>query len=120
MFDLPAQIVDPRRDGSVSFLQPLLHHPQSGIVGRPQLKGLVGNALAHARVGVILITLPALEDRVADAEQAGAIALEVKAEGPVQQSLRFLPRNRRMLEVELELSMNVGEVDPVEHPSLLL
>ena len=66
-------------------------------------------------VGMIVIALPALEDGVADAEQAGAVALEVEAEGPVEQALGVIAGDGGVLEIEFELAVNVGQIDAVEH-----
>src|SRR5271157_606914 len=69
---------------------------------------------------MIVVTLPTLEDGFANPEQAWSVALEVEAEGPIEQALRVVARDGRVLEVELELPVDVGEVHAVEHAAFLL
>src|SRR5271166_1858406 len=120
MFDFPSQVANLRGNRGVGALQPLLHDPESGVVGGAQLYGFVGDALAHARVGMIVVPLPALKDGLANSEQAGTVALQVEAKGPIEEALRFVARDGSMLKVELELPVNVGEVYAVEHPAFFL
>src|SRR5271157_760020 len=69
---------------------------------------------------MIVVTLPTLEDGFANPEQAWSVALEVEAEGPIEQALRVVARDGRVLEVELELPVDIGEVNTAEHPAFLL
>src|SRR5271165_3874562 len=110
MFDFPSQVANLRGNRGVGALQPLLHDPERGIVGSAQLYGFVGDALAHARIGMIVVPLPALKDGLANSEQARAVALEVEAKGPVEEALRFVARDGGMLKVEFELPVDVREV----------
>src|SRR5271165_2472751 len=111
LFDIPPQLPNSRGNGRIGPLQAFLHDPERGIVGGAQFGGFVGDALAHAHVGMVVVALPTLKDGVADAEEAGAVALKIEAEGPIKKALRFVARDGGVLKVKLELSMDIGQVN---------
>src|ERR1035438_6279276 len=72
---------------------------------------------AHARVGMVLVALPALESRPANAEETWAVALEVAPESPVEPFARFFAGDGGVPEIEGVLAVDVGQIH-VEQPTL--
>ena len=62
----------------------------------------------------------ALQRGLADAEQAGAVALEIAGESSVQKTLGIVARNGGVPEVELELPVDIGQVHLVEQAPFVL
>ena len=73
---------------------------------------------ANSRFGMVLLPLPSVEKRLADAKQTRPVCLIILPERAIKKPLRLVTRNRGVPEVELELPMNVGELHIVEHPPL--
>ncbi len=69
---------------------------------------------------MVLIPLPALERRAANAEEARPVALEIPQERRVQESFGRFTRNGCVPEVETVLPVYVRQVDIMEQPALLI
>ena len=84
--------------------------PECARVFDRQVGRFVRKAGADARVGVVLVTFPTLEQRANDSDDARAIDLEIPVEGP-QQELAFLAvLDVRVPEIELQLSVNIRQL----------
>src|SRR5512142_3392990 len=68
-------------------------------------------ALAHAGIRPVFIALPTSQQGAGDAVETRAVQLEIAPEGPIEKAFRVVSRDRRMLEVEFELAVNIGEVN---------
>src|SRR5664280_72215 len=73
-------------------------------------------ALAYAAVRVVLVAQVAGEGGAADAEKAGAVAVEIALEGPIQQTGGLLARDGGVLEVEGVLAVDIGQVHVEQAP----
>ena len=93
-----------------------LHGPERGAVAGAKLGSRDLDPGAHPRIGIGPIALPPPHHRLHQPEKARPVALEVDAERAVEQHLRFVPGDCRVLEVELELAVGVRQVDVREQP----
>src|SRR5208283_333155 len=118
-FNFAAQLMNLLTHAAIDFPEFPLHDPEGGVVSAVQLLRLARKTLANAGVGVVLITLPAIQYRPAHAIKAGTIALKIAPESPIEEALRIVARDGCMPEVELELAMNVGGVHVRQQASLL-
>src|SRR5581483_11941209 len=116
--NLLAQAMHLPADTFIHRLQSLLHCPQRRVVRALQLLHFPLETRPHPGIMMIFVPLPALQYRLADAINAGSIALEVTPESPIQVSLRVVSRNRCMLEVEFVLPVDICQVD-LEHTALV-
>ena len=83
--------------------------PECARVLDRQVGRLVGKAGADARVGVVLVTFPTLEQRADDSDDARAVDLEIPVEG-AQEELAFpAVLDVRVPEIELQLSVNIRQ-----------
>src|SRR5438094_2078113 len=87
-----------------------LHGPQQAAVSGLDRADLPLETLPDSRIRIALVTHPALHRRATDAIKAGGVALEVAPESPVQKTIGVVARNSGVLEVELVLSVNIGQV----------
>src|SRR5579862_1340619 len=118
LFHLAPQFADLLAAVTVDFSEFALHHPQRHVVGASQLFHTARKALAHAHIGIIFVTLPALQHGAAHAVKARTIALEIAPEGPIQKSFGVVTRDRLVLKIKFVLPVNIGEVDLIQHASL--
>ncbi len=81
------RILPPRSDLRTALLQPFLHGPQRRIVSGTELVRLVRKPFAHSRFGMVCVSLPSVEKRLADTKQTGAVAAEVLAERIIEKCL---------------------------------
>src|SRR5574340_609463 len=76
LLDFLAQHPYLQRDRAVRIREPVLHGPENSGISVPKHPGFRLKALAHAQVRMILVPLPTLEHRAANAEKTRAVALE--------------------------------------------
>ena len=110
-FEFAAKISDTAADVRVGLAELVLHGPERGSIGLAQFLGFALVAFTDASVGMIPILAPALQRGAADAVDAGAVAFEIAAEGPVQEVLGVVARDGGVLEIEFVLAVDVGQVD---------